>query len=370
MAYSMRLGDMLCPVMPSKIDTKIKGQNKTLTLINGDEITILKKPGLTEFSYDLLLPNVKYPFAVYENGFKNAKFFLDELERMKLSKKPVYLKIFRYLPTTNSNQMSILYGTFLYGTEVKVSLEDYNIKEDAKQGFDVVVSVKLKQYKDYGTKIVKVITNDTATVETQRETINSPEPTQATTYTIKNGDTLWGIAKAFYGDGSKYMAIYEANKDKIANPALIFVGQVLTIPGVTEIAVASANSSTVGNIGERTVGNSSERTVKVNISNTSNKSASVLIRYFSGGKEKYANYTSSFSVKVDNGSKLRIIPQNPNKYISTVFSCVDGSVKWESFPPPDEETRATIVTKDITVDIAWKRDNTSYSGGGQGGGSR
>ena len=52
-----------------------------------------------------------------------------------------------------------------------------------------------------------------------------------TTYTVKKGDCMWNIAKKFYGNGSQYMKIYEANRGVIgSNPALIYPGQVLTIP--------------------------------------------------------------------------------------------------------------------------------------------
>jgi LysM repeat protein len=47
-------------------------------------------------------------------------------------------------------------------------------------------------------------------------------------YKVVSGDTLWAIAERFYGDGSQYPKIASANG--IANPDLIMVGQVLTIP--------------------------------------------------------------------------------------------------------------------------------------------
>ena len=50
------------------------------------------------------------------------------------------------------------------------------------------------------------------------------------TYTVQAGDTLSKISKQFYGDASKYMKIFEANRDKLSNPDLIKVGQVLAIP--------------------------------------------------------------------------------------------------------------------------------------------
>ena len=60
----------------------------------------------------------------------------------------------------------------------------------------------------------------------------APSPS-GTTYTVVPGDTLWGIAVAFYGDGTRYPEIYNANISTIGNdPNLILPGQVLTIPGV------------------------------------------------------------------------------------------------------------------------------------------
>ena len=49
-------------------------------------------------------------------------------------------------------------------------------------------------------------------------------------YTVKRGDTLWAIAKKYYGSGAKYPTIYNANKNKIKNPNVIQVGWVLVIP--------------------------------------------------------------------------------------------------------------------------------------------
>lgn len=49
-------------------------------------------------------------------------------------------------------------------------------------------------------------------------------------YTVKTGDSLSKIARHFYGDGNKWHAIHEANKDTVKNPDLIHPGQVLKIP--------------------------------------------------------------------------------------------------------------------------------------------
>lgn len=49
-------------------------------------------------------------------------------------------------------------------------------------------------------------------------------------YTVKKGDCLWNIAKKYYGNGAQYKKIYNANKDKIKNPNLIYPGQKFLIP--------------------------------------------------------------------------------------------------------------------------------------------
>ncbi len=49
-------------------------------------------------------------------------------------------------------------------------------------------------------------------------------------YIVVKGDCLWNIAKKFYGKGSQYTLIYNANRDKIKNPNLIYPGQILIIP--------------------------------------------------------------------------------------------------------------------------------------------
>ncbi len=48
--------------------------------------------------------------------------------------------------------------------------------------------------------------------------------------TVQRGNTLWGIASKKYGEGILYVRVFEANKDRIRNPDMIYPGQVFTIP--------------------------------------------------------------------------------------------------------------------------------------------
>lgn len=89
---------------------------------------------------------------------------------------------------------------------------------------------------DFG-KSLKTSTSTTAkktakkTPKKQKKVASTPKASSAKrTYTVKRGDCLWNIAKRFYGNGAKYTKIYDANTNKIANPNLIYPGQVFVIP--------------------------------------------------------------------------------------------------------------------------------------------
>lgn len=49
-------------------------------------------------------------------------------------------------------------------------------------------------------------------------------------YTIKSGDSLSKIAREFYGNPGDWQKIYQANKDTIKDPDLIYPGQKIIIP--------------------------------------------------------------------------------------------------------------------------------------------
>jgi nucleoid-associated protein YgaU len=62
-----------------------------------------------------------------------------------------------------------------------------------------------------------------------------PQPTSTIgsgrTYVVVKGDSLSKIAKREYGDASKWTVIYDANRNLIKDPDLIYPGQELKIPG-------------------------------------------------------------------------------------------------------------------------------------------
>ena len=58
----------------------------------------------------------------------------------------------------------------------------------------------------------------------------APATGTSRTYVVVSGDSLSKIAKREYGDAQKWPQIYEANRDIIKDPDLIFPGQILRLP--------------------------------------------------------------------------------------------------------------------------------------------
>jgi len=197
--YDVYFGNLLLPVTPAKIQLRIKNQNKTINLINEGEVNLLKRAGLTDITLTVLLPNVQYPFARYKSGFRAAAFFLSEFEKLKTQRdskgkfKPFQFIVSRSMPN----------GRNLFDNNIQVSLEDYSIADDTKEGFDISVNVRLKQFVNYGTKTVQITIQQErpiAVVEPQRPATTAP-PIGVGSDVIVNGR----LHRDSYGNGAGQM---------------------------------------------------------------------------------------------------------------------------------------------------------------------
>lgn len=222
MAYEVYIDDMLLPLPPQKIPIKYPGQNKSTTLINGEEINLIRPPGLAEITIDVVIPQMNYPSAVWDGSIDDAEDFLDHLHDLKESGDPFEFIVIRDSPGRND----------FFDTNIDVTLEDYKVSDDVKEGFDLVVSLTMKEYKSYGTKIMNfVIVEDQPVPEAEEPEPQRPaEVPAAKTYTVQKGDCLTLIAKRQLGNGTRWREIYDLNRDKISNPNMIQIGWVLTLP--------------------------------------------------------------------------------------------------------------------------------------------
>jgi nucleoid-associated protein YgaU len=80
-------------------------------------------------------------------------------------------------------------------------------------------------------KAVLMAGNIQGVSEVNVDNLTAPPATEKVEYyVIKSGDTLSGIAAKYYGKGSLYPRIFEANREVIKNPDLIYPGQKIRIP--------------------------------------------------------------------------------------------------------------------------------------------
>ena len=80
-------------------------------------------------------------------------------------------------------------------------------------------------------KVILMAGNAMGIEEVRADEVTAPAQTATVEYyEVQKGDSLWKIAKNAYGDGNRHPDIFEANKEVIQNPDLIFPGQMLRIP--------------------------------------------------------------------------------------------------------------------------------------------
>lgn len=209
--YEFYLDNVVYPVAPSSIDIKINNQNETITLANEGEVNLIKTPGLTDITFDFLLPGIVYPFAIYPGGkFQNPSVYISQLEKLKAEGKVFKFVVLRKLPSRSLG----------YNFSMSVTLEDYTLKEDAEEGIDIIASINLKQYREFGTKkvVFKKKTNKKTTSKTKKKRSTSGKKTGGT-YTVKKGDCLWNISKKKLGKASRWKEIYKLNKSVIEKEA-------------------------------------------------------------------------------------------------------------------------------------------------------
>ncbi len=97
---------------------------------------------------------------------------------------------------------------------------------------------------DAGVAVAEAPADATIVAAPATDAVATAEPTPAVTtpaatpaaisITVQPGFTLWGIASKQFGDGVMYVQVFEANKDKIRDPNLIYPGQVFVIPAASE----------------------------------------------------------------------------------------------------------------------------------------
>ena len=224
--YKFYISGILLPIPPSSLEISINDKDEEISLADGGTMSVLNEPGLTTYSFEFRVPNIKYPFAMYEDGFIEANIFLSLLEMLKMNQKPFEFKVLRGPTYVEYRDIS-----------TKVSLVEYQIKEDAENGGDYVVDIELKEYVKFETRKDIVLDEDgnelTITETTERdEPIYEEKIYQMVGtgyYVIQKGDTFHSISEKIDGHMNYAEAIAELNDMEFTTEELPYEGVIINV---------------------------------------------------------------------------------------------------------------------------------------------
>lgn len=203
------------PINPFRISVNRSKKFETVDLINIGEVDFTNKSKkIKELSFDVLLPKESDYYCNYLD-IEDPIQTINKLEKWMEQEEPLRLLIV----------------DFDYNGLVTIS----NIKEEERPGEvgDKYISIDFRSHRDIKIEALpqpkSTSKSSTPTLKNNRTTSQS----KSKTYTVQKSDTLWKIAKKFYGNGSKWPTIYNNSQNKKVigkNPNIIKRGQKLIIP--------------------------------------------------------------------------------------------------------------------------------------------
>lgn len=202
------------PVLPPSFKVKNGSNNDKVNIAGLGEIVIMQSRPALQFSWSCFFPAATFPGVKAATLVKPLEL-VKTINRWKASKQPIHL-------------IATACGVDLYA-----SIEKFDYHEDGGDPGTYQYDISLKEYREIAVRQVEVnIAAGTATVQGGETRVDNTVKPQ--TYTVKGGDCLWNIAKKYYGSGSQYTKIRDANAATIAKhkggPNMIWPGDVLTIP--------------------------------------------------------------------------------------------------------------------------------------------
>lgn len=211
LTYNAEKEKIQLPVLPESFKVKNGSKNDSINIAGLGEITIMQGRPALQFSFSSFFPATRFP-GIQVSSITKPLTLIEKINSWKAGDKPVH-----FIATA-------------CGVDIFATIESFDYEEDGGDPGTYQYSITLKEYREITVRQVTVdVPKQTATVKKEEPRVDNT--VQPKTYTVKSGDCLWNIAKKYYGNGSQYTKIYNANKGVIGgNPILIYPGQVLTIP--------------------------------------------------------------------------------------------------------------------------------------------
>jgi nucleoid-associated protein YgaU len=216
------------PTNPEQIEVTSNQAIETYDILKLGQIAVPTQMELKEYSFECELPIKRgkslpgYVETKIGYDYHNPQYYINRFEYWRKKLAP-----FRFIAGRTKEEDADTTDVYKEAINTLVLIKEMTITEKAGEEGDKYVAFKLQEYKEFG---VAVPVDSVKKKKKKATTTNKTNPKNSGHYVVKSGDCLWNIAKKFYGDGSKYTKIYNANKSIIKNPALIYPGQKLKIP--------------------------------------------------------------------------------------------------------------------------------------------
>lgn len=202
------------PVNPEEIKRSRSLSVEKYQVLNGRQVSIPAGCALEEFSFEAEFPGREYHYMEF-GARADADYYEKMFKEAQQEQEPV-----RFIASNGiTEDISVL-----------VLVESVESVEKAGEEGDKYLTLKLLEYGDIGARYVAVQTPaGTVKQEEQTENTGNPAVTEDKTHMVEAQDTLWSLARKYYGNGEMYTKIAAANPS-LKNPNLIVTGQVLLIP--------------------------------------------------------------------------------------------------------------------------------------------
>ena len=201
------------PVTPSEVSCETSANISTESVNDLGNVSLFSGVELRTIPISSFFPNRQYSFCTYSN-VEPPYEFVSKIEKWQNEGKKL-----RYIVSDGYTNIPVMINSFSY-------------REQDGTG-DVYFDLSLIEYKEI--KLNKTTSNNNVNNNsTNRPAENSPKPSgENKTHKVVAGDSLWAIAQKYYGDGSQYPKIKEANKEKytsLNNNNIIYTNMELVIP--------------------------------------------------------------------------------------------------------------------------------------------
>ena len=205
------------PVVPSSIGVNRSNNIDTESVIKLGEVPIFNGTSLKTIELTSFFPNQEYSFCDY-TGFMKPYEFSEKIQKWMYEGKPL-----RVIVTDSPTNMQCLIQQF------------DTVEQDGTR--DLYFTLNLLEYRpievpNLSNSNTSSNSNNAQNASRPSEANNNSSNGQKTHKVVKN-DTLYDIAKKYYGNGNLYTKIKEANKSKypsLANSNIIYTSWELIIP--------------------------------------------------------------------------------------------------------------------------------------------